>query len=231
MKVKSKGGWKSIPMPHTMFENGMDSAMCGGIEVLEDYSLNSAATQLKTTNLSQLKTTKKLELGKKKRKGDAAGQPPNKKSKNMFIVEDQSPSPGSPTSVPRRKTNSRKKKKSKDKPAINPAALERLGQPPPEQDRTKPSKKQDTGTTEKISPAENIGQISKSASPPDVELSQPGSLDMSEWREMFVCEEIISALAEKGFTKPTPIQKLTLPAALKGMVISNLIVFRFYFKI
>ena len=40
--------------------------------------------------------------------------------------------------------------------------------------------------------------------------------EMSEWREMFVCDEIVAVLAEKGFRSPTPIQRMTLTAALKG---------------
>ena len=40
--------------------------------------------------------------------------------------------------------------------------------------------------------------------------------EMSEWREMFVCDEIVAVLAEKGFRSPTPIQRMTLAAALKG---------------
>ena len=40
--------------------------------------------------------------------------------------------------------------------------------------------------------------------------------EMGEWKDLFVCDEIIKALAEKGFKSPTPIQKLTLPASLNG---------------
>ena len=32
--------------------------------------------------------------------------------------------------------------------------------------------------------------------------------EMGEWKDLFVCDEIIKALAEKGFKSPTPIQKL-----------------------
>ena len=40
--------------------------------------------------------------------------------------------------------------------------------------------------------------------------------DMSEWKSLYVCDEILLALKAKGFTNPTPIQKLTLPMALAG---------------
>merc|ERR1719239_886611 len=40
--------------------------------------------------------------------------------------------------------------------------------------------------------------------------------DVSEWKKLFVCEALVSALEKKGFKTPTPIQRLTLPAAIKG---------------
>jgi len=39
---------------------------------------------------------------------------------------------------------------------------------------------------------------------------------MTAWKELFVREDILLGLAEKGFVTPTPIQKMTLPAALRG---------------
>ena len=39
--------------------------------------------------------------------------------------------------------------------------------------------------------------------------------DVSEWKKLFVCEALVSALEKKGFKTPTPIQRLTLPAAIK----------------
>ena len=39
---------------------------------------------------------------------------------------------------------------------------------------------------------------------------------MGEWKDLFVCDEIIKALAEKGFNSPTTIKILTLPAYLNG---------------
>merc|ERR1711962_1642970 len=46
--------------------------------------------------------------------------------------------------------------------------------------------------------------------------TETGEEDVSEWKKLFVCEALVSALERKGFKTPTPIQRLTLPAALKG---------------
>lgn len=40
--------------------------------------------------------------------------------------------------------------------------------------------------------------------------------DMGEWKDLVVYNEIIKALAEKGFNSPTTIKILTLPAYLSG---------------
>lgn len=39
---------------------------------------------------------------------------------------------------------------------------------------------------------------------------------MTAWKELFVRDDILLGLAEKGFVTPTPIQRMTLPAALRG---------------
>ena len=38
---------------------------------------------------------------------------------------------------------------------------------------------------------------------------------MYAWRDLFVPAPVLHALAEDGFTSPTPIQTLTLPAAIR----------------
>ena len=48
-------------------------------------------------------------------------------------------------------------------------------------------------------------------------------LDMSEWKKLHVCDEIIEALRVKGFSKPTEIQKLALPSALSGEFTSKIV--------
>jgi len=50
----------------------------------------------------------------------------------------------------------------------------------------------------------------------DVIGTEDGEDNVSEWKKLFVCEALVSALEKKGFKTPTPIQRLTLPAAIKG---------------
>merc|ERR1719397_1835926 len=50
----------------------------------------------------------------------------------------------------------------------------------------------------------------------DVIGTEDGEEEVSEWKKLFVCDSLVSALEKKGFKTPTPIQRLTLPAALKG---------------
>ena len=45
--------------------------------------------------------------------------------------------------------------------------------------------------------------------------TEDGEANVSEWKKLFVCEALVSALEKKGFKTPTPIQRLTLPAAIK----------------
>ena len=42
--------------------------------------------------------------------------------------------------------------------------------------------------------------------------------DMGEWKDLVVYNEIIKALAEKGFNSPTTIKMLTLSAYLNGNI-------------
>ena len=52
----------------------------------------------------------------------------------------------------------------------------------------------------------------------DEQLPEPSGtpVDVSAWKELFVPEPILDALKELGFQEPTPIQRQTLPAAIKG---------------
>ena len=45
--------------------------------------------------------------------------------------------------------------------------------------------------------------------------TEDGEENVSEWKKLFVCEALVNALEKKGFKTPTPIQRLTLPAAIK----------------
>jgi len=42
------------------------------------------------------------------------------------------------------------------------------------------------------------------------------SIDLPLWKDLFVPTPVLKALKELGFEEPTPIQRETLPAAIKG---------------
>jgi len=60
------------------------------------------------------------------------------------------------------------------------------------------------------------GGVSSEASEAPVSSEASEAPVSSEWRALFLREELVTALEAKGFTSPTPIQRLTLPASLKG---------------
>ena len=212
MKFKSKGTWKSIPMPHTMFGDGNESAMCGGIEILEDYSFKKKKVVSSPKEEIVDSKPNKVKSKAKKRKGGAENQVPTKKRKNVFEVQDVSENFHESEQKSKNKKN---KKKSKNKPAINLEALSNIGKPKEEIDPVIKPSLPSTNKSKKVSKSKVLNTPTITEDKPKKQ--DRGKLhDMNAWREMFVCEEIISALEEKGFTAPTPIQKLTLPAALKG---------------
>lgn len=65
-------------------------------------------------------------------------------------------------------------------------------------------------------PIEAAGQETKASPKAKRAKHKRKESSMDAWREVFVCEEIIENLARKGFQAPTLIQKMTLPAAMKG---------------
>lgn len=241
MKVKAKGGWKSIPLPQSIFTGGIDSAMCGGIEILDDYSIQSeVAPSVKSgtkplnkrkieNDIKQSAKKKKfnfveidLEPGSKKVEDSVLKENvPKKKKKKVPLVLKQDEGGLIKVAKTEIKKKKKTKKKSANKPVINLEALTRRLEEKSQSDSTNPtanpkSPKPDIPkikTKEKVKEKKMIKEKEK-----DTPASGPSKpLDMNEWREVFVCEEIIKALEEKGFGSPTPIQKLTLPAALKGL--------------
>jgi len=75
----------------------------------------------------------------------------------------------------------------------------------------KSSSKIQKPTKKKKKAKQNSSKVDKSSKNSPVEMSA-----MSAWKELFVRDDILLGLAEKGFVTPTPIQRMTLPAALKG---------------
>jgi len=143
------------------------------------------------------------------------------------------------------KTSKKKKKKNrksaKNKPAINLAALGGLETAEPVQekkekneswpesvegskqvkDEVKNKKKEKKPKEKKDVTYHNEEPSVQNKEEPNTEVlgnkaTETGEEDVSEWKKLFVCEALVSALEKKGFKTPTPIQRLTLPAALKG---------------
>ena len=243
MKVKAKGGWKSIPLPQSIFTGGIDSAMCGGIEILDDYSIQSEvapSAKLGAKPLKKRKIENDIKESAKKKKFNFVEidlEPdskkveetvlkenvPKKKKKKVPLVLKQDEGGVIKVAKPEIKKKKKNKKKSANKPVINLEALTRRLDKKSQSDSTNStanpeSPKPDVPkikTKEKVKEKKMIKEKEKEET-----TTAPGPckpLDMNQWREVFVCEEIIKALEEKGFSSPTPIQKLTLPAALKGL--------------
>jgi len=222
MKVKATDKWRSIPMPHNFFTSGeMNQAVCGGIEELIDYTL--------VVKGKKSGKVLKRQLSAKETSIDVSNEtPPKKLKKNVFNISDLPKEENEGKKNDLIKAIKKKKKKSKDKPAINLNLLNELSNNTNDESKRnlknletsdkKPlivKKKGKTSVPADDNYSENDqGKQSKSACTSlnvDIDLS-----DMNQWKDLFVCDEILKALLESGFKSPTPIQKLTLPASLKG---------------
>ena len=87
---------------------------------------------------------------------------------------------------------------------------QKLSKSTKKQNNEKPVKSKSKSKPDKSKKKNKNQEVYKDDSLKPVEISQ-----MTEWKEIFVCDEIIKVIAEKGFRSPTPIQKQTLPPALK----------------
>ncbi len=219
MKFKEIGAWESIPMPHSLFVGGGLDSVCGGIEVLSDYTV--AAGNKILLGISK-------PAGKPlKRKSDAEPPPtlPLKKKKpaSSFTVTDIS-NPAE-SKVPQSKAKTKKKKKKNDKPAVDVSKLAQHLAKSAKTEAASPAVSAPPGEAAPIT-AKSAAKVEKSSQKglkklPDKAEERVMAADVSEWRELFVCEEILRALAERGFSCPTPIQKLSLPAALQGTLLRS----------
>ena len=133
--------------------------------------------------------------------------PAKKSKKNVFTVTDivEAEATGKDGKIAKKK---KKKNKVKNKPSINLAAISNIEKNSVEKENVsepavaKPPVKKSKKKAAEVSPTQAVASL---------ELSE-----MGEWRELFVCEELLVSLAGRGFRSPTPIQRLTLPAALQG---------------
>ena len=82
--------------------------------------------------------------------------------------------------------------------------------------REKKQKKKANKNVKELNDEEKVeSKTESSGDASDVIGTEDGEDNVSEWKKLFVCEALVSALEEKGFKTPTPIQRLTLPAAIK----------------
>ena len=127
-------------------------------------------------------------------------------------------------SEPTKKKKKAKKKQVKNKPALNLQVLQNFAQTVPHEEKARkdlsPKELKSQNLKDSSADKENKEEESDNESVLETEdktvLEPKSATDMLEWKSAFVCDEIVEALAEKGFQSPTPIQKLTLPSALKG---------------
>ena len=243
MKVKANASWKSIPLSQSFFSNiESASAVCGGIEELSDYTLVTKGKKSGKLLKRPLSCPKKSTLAESK-EVITDDEPPKKKvaKKNVFTVVDNSEKVNDHDQVKSKKTKTKEKKKNlklkKDKPVINLEALNCL------QKQSGDNKENATNTTsEKVDNVQPVAtnneatktEVSVNESKKQVKSKQNKKnkggtkvsakgvklSEMTEWRELFVSEDIIKVLAAKGFKYPTPIQRMTLAPALQVNVIS-----------
>jgi len=222
MKVKATDKWRSIPMPHNFFTSGeMNQAVCGGIEELTDYTL--------VVKGKKSGKVLKRKLSAKESSIDVRNEiPPKKSKKNVFNVSDLPKEENEDKKDDLFKANKKKKKKSKDKPAINLNFLNELSNNADDQSKRN-SKNLETSDKKSlvvkkkskasVSADNNNSENDQDLQPKSAHTSLNVDMDLSDmnqWKDLFVCDEILKALSESGFKSPTPIQKLTLPASLKG---------------
>ncbi len=208
-------------MPHSLFAGGGGLvSVCGGIEVLSDYTVAAGNKIL----LGKSKPAAKL----LKRKSDAEPPPTlavkKKKPAVSFTVTDIADPADS--KVPQSSVKTKKKKKKKnEKPAVDVSKLAQHLAKSAKTDEVPPAVSVTPGEVAPTT-AKSVAKVEKSSQKglkklPDKAEERVMAADVSEWRELFVCEEILRALAERGFSCPTPIQKLSLPAALQGIFASS----------
>ena len=213
MKVKANAQWKSIPLSQNFFTNIESApALCGGIEELTDYTLVTKGKKSGKVLKRPLSCPKKATITAEDLKD--TDEPPPKKlaKKNVFkVVEAENVTPSSDKT----KSKKEKKKKSKgsEKPIINLDALNivktsdrvqsastvvkkpttnaNATQKEPDSDNSTPLKII-KGTDAKPSKDSKIkkDKVKGAMKEAKASASVPVS-EMKEWRELFVCEEII----------------------------------------
>ena len=137
--------------------------------------------------------------------------PAKKSKKNVFTVTDTVEAKTTGTDGKTAKKN-KKKNKVKNKPNINLAAITNIEKNTERKERVSEPTEVQVKPPVKSSKKAAAGGVRSS----QVEAASLDVSEMGEWRDLFVCEELLGSLAVRGFRSPTPIQRLTLPAALQG---------------
>lgn len=208
MKIKSDSEWKSIPLSQNFFTN-MDQFVCAGIEELTDYTLLEKGKTTGKVKKRPLSCPKKSSVVVASEREEI---PAKKLKKNVFKVTDQNDDVKTSNDIKKNAKKDKKKNKEKNKPNINLTAIRNI-QETAEKKENQIKKVVDQAPVKSVK--SNKSKPKGGVKAEDTE--SPLSLsEMGEWRELFVCEELLRALAERGFKSPTPIQRLTLPAALQG---------------
>jgi len=213
-------------LSHGFFTNlESASAVCGGIEELSDYTLVTKGKKSGKVLKRPLSCPKKASLSIEKNEA-----PPKKVAKkNVFNVVDSDVCEKVIKQEVKKKEKKAKNKKSKNKQNINLEALQNLVTSTEDKENKvitntavkeqKSSKKekneQPIKRKPKSKPEKSKKKVRNQEAYKDMSLKPVEISQMTEWKELFVCDEIIKVLAEKGFKKPTPIQKQTLAPALK----------------
>jgi len=203
--------------------------VCGGIEELSDYTLVTKGKKSGKVLKRPLSCPKKSTL-------TADGPPPKKVAKkNVFnVVETENIVPKEDKVKPKKKE--KKKVKGGNKAHINLAALNVVKTNKANRVEKSSSNSSTINETSKETKSDLIAIKQDDTSDKAIKIKSKKTVEkkkekkssveestqsvplsqMGEWRDLFVSENIIKVLAEKGFKTPTPIQRMTLQAALKG---------------
>ncbi|KAM7403026.1 hypothetical protein PAMA_003788 [Pampus argenteus] len=229
--IHVKGAWKAVDLDPSLFsEEGMEGLVC--FEELTNYRLVDPEKAGAKEEKKEKKKTKKRKVSEGEEEGGEEGNTPEpakkkakKKKKNKKVAAKET-DPADNTCVGE---EGGEDETAKDSSAISsgPDADSKLTKK-----KNKKKKKQQTQQTDKDTTPEEQPVLEKDKASQDKVTQQPkkqvknwtnaalsGSdvkcADVSAWKDLFVPSAVLKALSSLGFGSPTPIQALTLPAAIR----------------
>lgn len=244
MKIQEKAKWKTLRLPGLASSGNslckgievLDSytlatgkRKCAPQDFEDNFPAASGAKK-KKNNVFEVREEKKLSRQKKTKKKP---QKPSKTISASAKPIDNNEKENVVNDGTKQKKKKPSKKERMNKPAINLDAFNRVlnkssgditdnktSEVTQANKNIKKSKQQKVNTVKDKTPTtknakdviENVPKLAGDSN----DKKGDDTTDMSEWIKLSVCDEIVQALKVKGFTKPTPIQERTLPAALKG---------------